>query len=612
MDKKAWLVVILCAAGMIYLYPAMVENMTPKPKPPSESGGVSEGDAEGTGAEGSEAAGGGGVKPGAADGPVSTEVEEKLVNLDTPKARFILTSAGGGIAKVELLDHTRTREDGGLVVINEDDREPIGALGVGVGEFSDAQYRVISKSGGEVVFEGVTSEGLKVRKRHRLGAEGTDEYLINLDLTIKNETANDYRRSDLFLFAGAAMPLHPAEWPQQTGFFWRDESKMRFKNVSWFAPSKFIVQFSEGHDSLEETVEELHWAGVMNQFFATVVTNRTPENGQVWAKRFPVKLDGYKQKGKAKPLYAIEGGLGLPDMNLKPGDQISLAYDIYTGPKEYQRLRGLGDHRTEVMNYGGMPLVGIVSAPVSRLLVQVLAWLYGLVGSYGVAIILMTLMIRTLIWPLHAKSTRTMKRMALLGPKMKELKEKHADDPQKLNQETMRMYKEYGVNPFGGCLPVFFQLPIFLGFYRMLQSAVELRHQHFLWVEDLSMPDTLFTIPIFGGFPFNLMPLLMGGTMLLQMKFTPKTGDKMQQRMFMFMPLIFLFFCYNFAAALALYWTTQNIFSIGQTWYMGRTDPPTLEKKKAKPSLMEKAQSRTKVAGQGPSQTKSRKKSRKK
>ena len=128
-------------------------------------------------------------------------------------------------------------------------------------------------------------------------------------------------------------------------------------------------------------------------------------------------------------------------------------------------------------------------------------------------------------------------------------------------------------------------------------------------MHDLSMPDTLFTI---GGFPFNLMPLLMGATMLLQMKFTPKTGDKMQQRMFMFMPLIFLFFCYNFAAALALYWTTQNIFSIGQTWYMGKKDPPTLEKRNAKPSLIEQAQSRTKVSGQGPSQTKSRKKQRKK
>jgi YidC/Oxa1 family membrane protein insertase len=614
MDKKAWLVVILCGIGMAYLYPSMVGNMTPKPAPPAEPGGGSatdagDGGSTGSGSDPSPA----GASEGETKSPAVGGVAEELVELVTPKARFILTNVGGGIAKVDLLEHTRTQEDGGLIIINEEAPKPIGTLGLGVGEFSDARYEVISKSQREVVFEGKTETGLQVRKRYWLSdEEGTDEYLLNLDVTIKNESGHDFVRNDLFLYAGASAPLHPGEWPQQTGFFWRGDSRMRFKNVSWFAPSKFVVQFSAGHESLEETVEGLHWAGVMNQFFATVITSRAPENGQVWAKRFPVTLEGYDQKVNAKPLYAIEGGLGLPGLNLKPGDQMTLEYDIYTGPKEFARLRNLGDHRSEVINYRGMPVTGIVSAPVSRLLVKILTWLYGVVGSYGIAIILMTLMIRTLIWPLHAKSTRTMKRMALLGPKMKELKETHKDDPQKLNQETMKMYKEYGVNPFGGCLPVFFQLPIFLGFYRMLQSAVELRHERFLWVEDLSMPDTLFTIPVMGGFPFNLMPLLMGATMLLQMKFTPKTGDKMQQRMFMFMPLIFLFFCYNFAAALALYWTTQNIFSIGQTWYMNRMDPPTLEKKKVKPGMLEQAQSRTKVSGQGPSQTKSRKKKRKK
>ncbi|MCL4153453.1 UNVERIFIED_CONTAM: hypothetical protein GTU68_007349, partial [Idotea baltica] len=179
--------------------------------------------------------------------------------------------------------------------------------------------------------------------------------------------------------------------------------------------------------------------------------------------------------------------------------------------------------------------------------------LNGLVGNFGVAIIIITILIRLLIWPVYAKSARSMKRMAKLTPLMKEIKEKHADDPQKMNQETMKLYQTYGINPLGGCLPMFIQLPIFLAFYRMLWSAVELRHESFLWVSDLSMPDVFYTIPV-----------LMGLTSFIQIAITPKTGDKTQQMIFMFMPLIFLVICYNFASALALYWTVSNAFSILQ------------------------------------------------
>ena len=164
--------------------------------------------------------------------------------------------------------------------------------------------------------------------------------------------------------------------------------------------------------------------------------------------------------------------------------------------------------------------------------------------------------------------------MSKLQPKMAEMKEKYADEPNKLNTEMMGLYRKYGINPLGGCLPMFIQIPIFFGFYRMLQYAVELRGQGFLWVGDLSQPDTLTHI---SGIPINILPIVMALTSFLQMQITPKTGDKMQQRIIMFMPLMFFFFCYNFASALALYWTTQNIFSIGQTWLMNKIPEPELK-----------------------------------
>ncbi len=238
------------------------------------------------------------------------------------------------------------------------------------------------------------------------------------------------------------------------------------------------------------------------------------------------------------------------------------------------------------MNYDGIPVVGWVLGwaikPLAAFLIKALVWMQGVVGQFGFAIILITIMIRIAIWPVYAKSTRTMKKMAKLGPLQKELKEKYKDEPERLNRETMQLYRDHQINPAGGCLPMFIQMPVFLGFYRMLFSAVELRHQSFLWVEDLAMPDTLFHIPFLGNMPFNLLPLLMAVTMVIQMQLTPKSGDKTQQRIFMFMPVFFLFICYNFAAALALYWTTQNIFSIGQTWLMNKLPEPELKKVKSK------------------------------
>jgi len=169
-----------------------------------------------------------------------------------------------------------------------------------------------------------------------------------------------------------------------------------------------------------------------------------------------------------------------------------------------------------------------------------------------------------------------MRKMAALSPKMTEMREKYKDDPQKLNEEMMKLYREYGVNPFSGCLPMLIQIPIFFGFYSMLGSAIQLRNSSFLWIQDLSQPDTIGHVL---GFPINLLPIIMAGTMIWQMVISPKSGDAVQQRMFYFMPVIFLAFCYNYASGLALYWTTQNLFSIVQL-YLTRNKPlPTLEKK---------------------------------
>ena len=235
------------------------------------------------------------------------------------------------------------------------------------------------------------------------------------------------------------------------------------------------------------------------------------------------------------------------------------------GPKLYGRLAKLDHDEAEIMDFGMWKLV-------SQTLLNLMNLLHRLLGNYALAILVLTAIIKLILWPLQTKANKSMRRMSALSPKMQELREKYKDDPTRMNQEVMKLYKEYGINPVSGCLPMMIQIPIFFGLFTMLRQAVELRNASFLWVRDLSQPDTVAHLPVL-GWPVNILPLIMGATNLWLMRMTPKTGDATQQRVMMFMPLIFLFFCYNFAAALALYYTTQNLFTILQL-YQNRKQPP--------------------------------------
>ena len=285
----------------------------------------------------------------------------------------------------------------------------------------------------------------------------------------------------------------------------------------------------------------MEYAGVADQFFTTLIRPSEQQVSKLWVRSGDLTLGDHKMK-------SIHGGLGLPQVTLAANETKALDYTIFAGPRWNEMLRNMGDDWSDIMPYS---IFGWVANPLNRLL----NWFHnafsgaGTQWSWGLAIIALTLSVRTAIWPLYAKSTRSMKRMSKLQPEMAKMKEKYADDPNRMNQETMKLYRTYGVNPLGGCLPMLIQIPIFYGFFRVLQYAVELRGQGFLWVHDLSQPDTQWVI---GGIPINPLPIVMAITSFIQMAMTPKTGDKTQQRMMMMMPFMFFFFCYNFASALAL------------------------------------------------------------
>jgi len=216
---------------------------------------------------------------------------------------------------------------------------------------------------------------------------------------------------------------------------------------------------------------------------------------------------------------------------------------------------------------------------VCQALLNGLNTLHSFLGNYAAAIFALTVIVKAILWPIQNKATRSARQMAALSPKMQELKEKYKDDPTKMNQELMKLYKEYGINPVGGCLPMVIQIPIFFGLFTMLRQAVELRNASFFWIHDLSQPDTVAHVALLGfTIPINVLPLIMAATSFWMTHLTPKSGDPTQQRMMMFTPIIFIVFCYNFAAALALYYTTQNLLTVLQLYLNQRQPMPTLQK----------------------------------
>ncbi len=507
--------------------------------------------------------------------------DEAFVTLESSKVIFTLTNIGGGIKTATFKDEFQVGSKDKLVELNHYGTGPIGAL-VGAGENLDttayAYKEEQSIAGKKAVFIAQLASGIIAKKTFSLVEPGKpgSPYLLDFSLTLENNSAAAIDLGPWSLFMGEASPLYQAEVSAQTGFFWRESGSINFKDSSSFKGGMWGSDKSVIRSDAGKAVE---FAGLTNQFFATALQPKIPVPTSVWSKPTQVKLPN-----NSKTVTSVRAGLQLPAGALNPGEPKTFDYRIFTGPKHNPMLRKMedvwGDGWGDLMQYGWF---WWVSRPLNWLLNTFHHILDGVAKkwSWGLAIILLTITVRTVIWPLHAKSTHTMKRMAKLQPKMAELKEKYADDPNKLNSETMGLYRKYGINPLGGCLPMFIQIPVFFGFYRMLQYAVELRHQGFLWVTDLSQPDTLTHLPFFGGIPLNILPIVMAITSFLQIRMTPKTGDPTQQKIIMFMPFMFFFFCYNFASALALYWTTQNIFSIGQTWLMGKVPEPELKARSA-------------------------------
>jgi YidC/Oxa1 family membrane protein insertase len=568
MDRQAWIAIAVVVAGLFFWQMYLVKQTPPAPVPsavtpiPSASGTLAPGATEAP-------------RPStpsptpneSTPTPAPRPFVEQTSSLKNSDLELLLTNRGGGIAEAILPKHKD--ENDRPLKLNARDRLPIGVLLEKPAAPVLEEFTILPAEGG-VQFERTLPNEVSLRKKFTLPSPPNerDNYVAQLEVAFQNRGGRPFNQPDYFIALGSAVPIHRNDLPNYTRVTWCINGKTNSTDVSWFAEQNYPlvgIQKRAAQEYFEEKISNAEWLGVSNQFFATLVTPLGTKATTTWAHRFEARKDP-----EGRPVYGIDGAMGMPGFAVQPGQTATVQLQLYIGPKLYQRLAQLTHDEAEIMDFGLWKLV-------SETLLNLMNLLHGFVGNYAVAILLLTTIVKLLLWPLQSKANKSMRRMAALSPKMQELREKYKDDPTRMNQELMKLYKEYGVNPVSGCLPMMIQIPIFFGLFTMLRQAVELRNSSFLWVRDLSQPDTVAHIPGL-GWPINILPIIMAATSFWMTHVTPKSGDATQQRVMMFMPLIFVVFCYNFAAALALYYTTQNLFTILQL-YQNRNQPlPKLEK----------------------------------
>lgn len=515
--------------------------------------------------------------------PAAPKTPEEFPGLSNDNIVVLLTTYGGGIKAVEMSQHAVAQGTQPVVLntpgpLHEAEPEsgpvaPVFAFSEGDG---DGVFTAQKIDATHVTFTRTLPGGVKLERAYAL-APGKG-YTLTLQETYTNLGKTEATVPAGTLQLGTAGPLYPNDQPAYVAADWlTGEGKFARETAGEFAASNGFPVLGFGAHPAREEIEPpaaqapLQWVAVKNRFFVLSVQPGDPKTFQGLVLR-PVHMP----KG-ASVLPVLQAAAKVAPLTVAPGETQTRSYVLYAGPKDHGQLKALGRDEQEVMEYGWW---GFMAIPLAA----AMEWIHRYVPNYGWTIVLLTLALKALLWKFQSAANHSMKKMQALAPKQKELSDKYKEDPQRMQVETMKLYREYGVNPVGGCLPIVIQIPIFLGFYTMLQSAGQFQHQSWLWVHDLVQPDTIAVIPGL-GLPLNPLPILMAFTQWVVMRLTPQPNAAAapQMKIMQWMPFVMMVVLYNFAAALALYWTVNNLVSIAQTYRNLKKPVPVLTRVKAKP-----------------------------
>jgi YidC/Oxa1 family membrane protein insertase len=364
-----------------------------------------------------------------------------------------------------------------------------------------------------------------------------DSYVMELVVTIRNQSDTTIQDRLTLALRGAA--------PQDTRMY-------GFEGPSALIDNNLIETEVEEIEENNTHNGDISWLAIQDRYFMSSFMPENTQNASLKLYLMPEKV--------------VQAQFVQAEKVIRPGTEHDDKFNIFFGPKSMRVLNTVGNNLNQALDFGwwtflAKPCLWLMNA------------IHDFIPNYGIAIILLTLLIKIVLWPLGAKSYKSMSEMKKIQPLMKEIREKYKDDKKKMNEEVMGLYRTYKINPLGGCLPMVVQIPVFFALYRMLYQAIELRHApFFLWINDLSAPDRLFnfgfSIPFMDP-PYGIpvLTLVMGASMILQQKMSPPMGDATQAKMMMLMPVVFTVIFINFSSGLVLYWLINNIFSISQQYY---------------------------------------------
>lgn len=440
----------------------------------------------------------------------------ETVDKDSPNKELIPKELKNGVFRTALFGQSVIGLDDAVYSIDQSD-----------------ERLVVTSEKKSLVFSWVNSEGSALIKTYTFDPES---YLIDLDVLIKNSSAGLIKDQ---LVLSVRKPVEEDKgygFVGPSGLIDDELEQVKIKKI-------------EDRDEYKGLIK---WIGIEDQYFLSSIIPSSPTSGSMKL----ILTDNL-----------IVSQLINPQFELPSGAQEEFRFFLFMGPKSMELLDSLGHDLGKALNFG---FFNVIAKPCLWFMNKI----HSVIPNYGIAIILLTLFTKIILWPLGSKSYKSMSEMKKLQPLMTELREKHKNDKQKMNQELMALYRTYKVNPMGGCLPMVLQIPVFFALYRMLYQAIELRHAPFVfWINDLSAPDRLFdfgfAIPFMEP-PYGIpvLTIIMGATMLLQQKMSPPPGDPTQAKMMMLMPVVFTFIFINFSSGLVLYWLVNNVLSISQQYYV--------------------------------------------
>jgi YidC/Oxa1 family membrane protein insertase len=387
----------------------------------------------------------------------------------------------------------------------------------------------------EISFVWTSPQGVVVEKKFLFSPE---TYMLGLNVTIKNISGKTLRDSLILTLVRKA--------EEKT-------SRYGFTGPSALINNKLKQIKTKKIKDKNLYTGNVKWVAVQNRYFMSAIIPDEPVDAGMH-----LYVDN----------KTLQNSYVQPERVIDSGAEHVFKYKLFFGPKSMKVLKGVDYDLVKAVHFG---MFDIIAKPC----VWIMNFIYDhFIPNYGIAIIILTLFTKIILWPLGNKSYKSMAEMKKIQPLMAEIKEKYKDDKKRMNEEVMGLYKTYKVNPMGGCLPMLAQIPIFFALYRMLYEAIELRHAPFFWwINDLSAPDRLFRFDF--SIPFMQPPygipvltIIMGASMFIQQKMSPPMGDATQAKMMMLMPLVFTVMFINFSSGLVLYWLVNNVISMAQQYYI--------------------------------------------